>query len=218
LVYPVPELAEEMRNGNYGRAVAEAHELAFACSVALPRIEADFTNWEAEYAEFFDVGAKGKPAVSLCAGDDEEILDGRERPEFLIEFVRWYSHFGLKLRLEAEMRELPDHVTCQLEFMAWLAHLEGGAEPGSEIALGYRQAQLDFCGRCLDPFVMRLAAAAGREVERRGCGRFFAALLEVAVGAVHRTEREMETSSQSYQQAEPNSSNAPSSVSTLWGD
>jgi len=197
--YPIPDLVAELQNGGFAGAVADAHRRAFGHGVGLPRCTTDFATWETQYVELFDVGAKGAPAASLCAGDVEELLAGRGRPEFLLEFIRWYSHFGLRLRQEPEVRELPDHLTCQLEFLAWLAHLEAGATPGSESAGGYRLAQLDFCRRCLAPFVSRLAAAVAREVERRGCDRLFAALPDAALAAAHGTVHEIDAPAKKWQ-------------------
>lgn len=181
--YPIPDLVAKLRDGAYAEAVADARRRAFGPVDVLPCCEADFAAWETQYVELFEVGANGRPVVSLCAGDHTELLDGRARPEFLLEYVRWYSHFGLTLQQEPEQRELPDHVTCQLEFLAWLAHLEAGAVAGSELAKGYRQAQLDFCQRSFRPFAARLAHATGREVERRGCDPFFNALAASALDA-----------------------------------
>ena len=217
--YPLPELVDEIREGAYGEAVESAHQQAFGVHVHLPRCGIDFPTWEAQYTELFDVGARGKPCVSLCSGDDEDLLGGKGRPEFLLEFVRWYSAFGLKLRQEAELRELPDHLTCQLEFLAWLAHLEAGSTPGSELALGYRQAQRDFCWRCLRPFASRLAAAVGREVQRRNCDPFFAAIAERVVNAVACTEREMEADARaSHRRSESDTAHFATNEASLWGD
>ncbi|MDJ0849717.1 MAG: molecular chaperone TorD family protein [Myxococcota bacterium] len=192
--YPIPELVTQMRGGAYAETLAEAHRRAFDRPVELPRCECDAPTCEAQYAELFEVGAKGRPAVSLCSGDHEELLDGRGRPELLLELIRWYSHFGLTLQRDPEQRELPDHLTCQLEFLAWLAHLEAGATPASELARGYRQAQIDFCARSLGPFASRLRERIGREVERRGCDRVFAALADTTRAAVVATLGELEGS------------------------
>ncbi len=192
--YPVPELVAQMRGGAYAEALSEAHRRAFDRSLELPPCACDALTCEAQYAELFEVGANGKPAVSLCSGDDAELLDGKGRPEFLLELIRWYSHFGLTLRQDPKQRELPDHLTCQLEFLAWLAHLEAGAAPASELARGYRQAQLDFCARSLGPFASRLRERIGREVVARGCDRVFSALADTTRAAVVATLGELEGS------------------------
>ncbi len=218
LTYPVPELVEAMRSGQYADAIAEAHLEAFSCSMSLPRFETDLAAWEAEYATLFDVGARGKPAVSLNSGDDEELLDGRSRPEFLLEFVQWYSHFGLRLRREEDVRELPDHLTCQLEFLAWLAHLESGADPNGEIGIGYRRAQLDFCERCLEPFAMHLTSAVATEVERRGLDPFMVALLGGTLDVVRFTEREVSRNASPVIRPEPSGNPSVSEGMDLWGE
>jgi DMSO reductase family type II enzyme chaperone len=101
-----------------------------------------------EHTRLFDVGASGPPCP-LYGG-----LYGGDRMKKMEEAVRFYNHFGLTL--SEEQRELPDHITTQLEFMHYLTYREAeaihaGVEPGA-----YRRAQLDFVGRHLGKWVPQL--------------------------------------------------------------
>ncbi len=92
-----------------------------------------------EYTRLFDVGASGPPCP-LCGG-----LYGGARMKTMEEAVRFYNHFGLTL--SESPREMPDHITTQLEFLHFLAFreaqsLQNGEDPGP-----FRRAQRDFAAR-----------------------------------------------------------------------
>ena len=121
----------------------------------------DFSDYEARYVALVQAGPRGRPLVSLNAGDYEQLR--RARGEHLLEYLRCYRHFGVQINAEAN--ELPDHLGCQIEFMAWLAQLEASTSDLS-LAAGYRRAQYDFAIRLLAPMIdavsARFAAAAGK--------------------------------------------------------
>lgn len=92
-----------------------------------------------EYTRLFDVGASGPPCP-LCGG-----LYGGARMKTMEEAVRFYNHFGLTL--SDSPREMPDHITTELEFLHFLAFreaqsLQNGEDPGP-----FRRAQRDFAAR-----------------------------------------------------------------------
>ena len=92
-----------------------------------------------EYTRLFDVGASGPPCP-LYGG-----LYGGARMKTMEEAVRFYNHFGLTL--SDSPREMPDHITTELEFLHFLAFreaeaLQGGNDPGP-----FRRAQRDFAAR-----------------------------------------------------------------------
>lgn len=61
------------------------------------------------------------------------------------EAVRFYNHFGLTL---AETpRELPDHLTTELEFLHFLAFREAEAREGGDDPGAFLRAQRDFLER-----------------------------------------------------------------------
>ena len=92
-----------------------------------------------EYTRLFDVGASGPPCP-LCGG-----LYFGARMKTMEEAIRFYNHFGLTL--SDSPREMPDHITTELEFLHFLAFreaeaLHSGDDPGS-----FRRAQRDFAAR-----------------------------------------------------------------------
>ncbi len=92
-----------------------------------------------EFTRLFDVGKSGPPCP-LYGG-----LYGGTRMKTMEEAVRFYNHFGLSL--SENIRELPDHLTTELEFLHFLAFREAeshqqGGDPGP-----YQRAQRDFIFR-----------------------------------------------------------------------
>ena len=78
------------------------------------------------------------------------------RMKTMEEVVRFYNHFGLTL--SESPRELPDHVTTELEFLHFLAFREAQAiEQGAE-ADPFRRAQRDFIARHLGRWIPKLRA------------------------------------------------------------
>jgi DMSO reductase family type II enzyme chaperone len=103
-----------------------------------------------EFTRLFDVGAGGPPCP-LYGG-----LYVGARMKTMEEVVRFYNHFGLTL--SESPRELPDHVTTELEFLHFLAFreaqaLEQGAEPDP-----FRRAQRDFIARHPGRWIPKLRA------------------------------------------------------------
>jgi DMSO reductase family type II enzyme chaperone len=103
-----------------------------------------------EFTRLFDVGAGGPPCP-LYGG-----LYVGARMKTMEEVVRFYNHFGLTLA--ESPRELPDHITTELEFLHFLAFreaqaIEQGAEPDP-----FRRAQRDFIARHLGRWVPKLKA------------------------------------------------------------
>jgi DMSO reductase family type II enzyme chaperone len=108
-----------------------------------------------EFTRLFDVGASGPPCP-LYGG-----LYGGARMKTMEEAVRFYNHFGLTL--SESPRELPDHLTTELEFLHFLAFreaqaLEQGEDPGA-----YRRAQRDFLARHLGRWVPKMRQKMERE-------------------------------------------------------
>lgn len=94
-----------------------------------------------EYTRLFDLGPSGPPCP-LHGG-----LYDRARMKTMEEAVRFYNHFGLHMAEGGAARELPDHLSTELEFLHFLAFREAeacqcGQDPGP-----YRRAQRDFVTR-----------------------------------------------------------------------
>ncbi|MEN8183104.1 MAG: molecular chaperone TorD family protein, partial [Myxococcota bacterium] len=101
-----------------------------------------------EYTRLFEVGASGPPCP-LYGG-----LYGGARMKTMEEAVRFYRHFGLNL--SDDPRELPDHLTTELEFLHYLAFRETQALQERADPSPYRRAQRDFVARHPGRWVPRL--------------------------------------------------------------
>jgi len=149
--FPTPDSHASVRDGEY---LASTHKLLAKLPYTLdPALlqtlehdlggpVSDFADFSAEYIRLFDVGhGGGKPPCPLYGGE----YSGRSRLDAMEELVRFYGFFDLGL--SEQDRELPDHVTVELEFLHYLAFKEGrtldaGGDPSS-----YRRAQADFIER-----------------------------------------------------------------------
>lgn len=156
--HPVEEFHQLLAEGSYGQALGATASVAGIEVQALASPPLSFADLEAGYIALFQVGRRGKPVVPLNAGEYATLnKDEASRPEFLLRYSDWYRHFGLRTDQEEEANELPDHLVCQLEFLAWLGHLEAGVADDNETRQGYRRAQRDFMQRHLQPFLQLLA-------------------------------------------------------------
>jgi putative dimethyl sulfoxide reductase chaperone len=96
----------------------------------------------AEYVRLFDVGSGGgKPPCTLYGGE----YPLRPRLEVMEELVRFYGFFDLAL--SQQDRELPDHLSVELEFLHYLAFRESDALARSADPSPYQRAQADFIER-----------------------------------------------------------------------
>ena len=174
--HPIPEITGQLADGRFQSAFAAHMETAFGRIPPLPRLAIDPSGFESAYIALFERGGRGRPPVPLCAGEYMQLLDGRPRPEVLLEHTRFYRHFGLKVRGHGEDNELPDHLCCQLEAMAWLGELEARARRGRWPTEGFERAQADFLDRLLTPFLDQFVPTLELELSRRDGDPLFAAL------------------------------------------
>ncbi|MBI5290166.1 MAG: molecular chaperone TorD family protein [Chloroflexi bacterium] len=101
----------------------------------------DYVDFQGEYIRLFDVGAV-RPPCPLYAGEW-----GTPRRQAMEDALRFYRFFGLKMNEDA--RELPDHVTVQLEFMQVMTHAEGEARANNQDPSPLIRAERDFLQRHL---------------------------------------------------------------------
>jgi putative dimethyl sulfoxide reductase chaperone len=152
--YPDAERVEDVRSGEIARALAEAMgavhpELAARLDgAALRAAGEDEDDLAVEFTRLFDVGTGGPPCP-LYGG-----LYGGARMKTMEEAVRFYNHFGLTL--SERPRELPDHLSTELEFLHFLAFREAdalskGSDPGP-----YRRSARDFIVRHPGRFAPKL--------------------------------------------------------------
>jgi DMSO reductase family type II enzyme chaperone len=161
LAYPDDELREILVDGGIAGALR-------ACLSAISSEISDSPErWRAlqevgvtedlaiEFTRLFDAGASGPPCP-LYGG-----LYQGDRMAKMEEAVRFYNHFGLTL--SDEQRELPDHITTQLEFLHFLAFreveaLQAGVDPGP-----FQRAQRDFVARHPGAWVPKLCERLEKE-------------------------------------------------------
>jgi DMSO reductase family type II enzyme chaperone len=97
-------------------------------------------DFEAEFVRVFDAGPGGPPCP---------LYEGKYAPSRMVnmeDLVRFYNHFGLSVA-EAEEREIPDHITTELEFMHYLTFKEVLALQRDEDPEPYCLAEIDFLTR-----------------------------------------------------------------------
>ncbi len=112
-------------------------------------------DFEAEFVRIFDAGPGGPPCP---------LYEGRyaaDKKVNMEDLVRFYNHFGLSVA-EAQERELPDHVTAELEFMHYLAFKEVLALQRDEDPAPYCFAEIDFLGRHLAKWLPQLHEKTGK--------------------------------------------------------
>ena len=117
------------------------------------------------YTRLFDVGVPGPPCP-LYGG-----LYASERMKTMEEALRFYRHFGLAS--SPSQRELPDHLTVELEFLHFLTFkeaeaLQAGTDPGP-----FRRAQRDFIARHPGRWVPQLAS----RLQKQDCPAYFRELV-----------------------------------------
>lgn len=149
--FPTPESHACLRDGTYLAGTRKllaglpyALDLAYmqTLELSLGGLVSGFDDFSAEYIRLFDVGHKGgKPPCPLYGGE----YSSRSRLDVMEELVRFYGYFDLGL--SERDRELPDHLTVELEFLHYLAFREGRALEAAGDPSSYRRAQADFIER-----------------------------------------------------------------------
>ncbi len=193
--HPNEAFHQHLLDGTYQAAVSQAHEGVYGQDFSLPEVTSSFTDYEALYIELFHVGKNGAPIVGLHAGDYSDLLDGQPRPESMLDYNRWYRHFGLKVSQTDPSLDLPDHLVCQLQFLAWLSHLEAEVAPGSNSVAGYRHAQRDFIQRHAEPFVTLVADGLTNARPKSSHEPLFAALGALTTALITHTSHELASTS-----------------------
>ncbi len=99
----------------------------------------EYLDFQGEYMRLFDVGTV-RPPCPLYGGEW-----GMTRKRTMEETLRFYRYFGMKV--DEDARELPDHVTVELEFLQVLAFEEGMARATGQNEGPFLRAQRDFIER-----------------------------------------------------------------------
>ena len=155
-----PQTAENIINGSMQDSLMElALDLPYASpfqdsgyGIECPGISRE--DLEITYSALFD-SCGGRPSVSM----QEMHYSNKAREELWEDILRFYLHFGLDFK-NGRIKEMPDHLVIELEFMHYLSFLESGTPPDD---LSFRRAETDFLerhlGRWVSGFHTKLAAA-----------------------------------------------------------
>jgi DMSO reductase family type II enzyme chaperone len=215
--HPVPELHEQLVDGRFGRALDDLLEVAYGKRTGVPAANSDYVSFEAQYIELFAVGHRGRPAVPLCAGEYIDLLDGKPRPALLLQYSRFYRHFGVRTRDRGDEGELPDHLTCQLQFMAWMTHLEAKAIAEQKNPDGYQRAQRDFLVKLMVNFCKGMGTRLEAECRQRGCDPLFVPLASALNDFLTQNRIELESVQGAHAQAVTEATATAPVAQNLWG-
>ena len=204
-------------DGSYTQALLQAAASAGYAGQFAHREASDFADFEADYIHLFQLGHRGKPFVALTAGDHKEIAQEQGRPEFLLQYTAWYRHFGVKINEDENANELPDHLTCQLEFMAWLAHLEDNTEHDAPLVQGYQRAQVDFLQRHLLPFMETLVMELQQHTGNAPCTVFHLSLAGWALEATDTLLAQLESTLATINPSDTDGEPDQIAAVNLWG-
>ena len=163
--YPSAEMFEAFRTGNYQSELMDRVQrlphLAMLSTLVPVEPGTPCQEFENQYVACFEVGSPEPPCPPY-----EGLYRGGERTQFMLRVSSFYKHFGLAMNQEeGRAREVPDHISAELEFMHFLTFKQTQAlEEGTEELLqGYLLAQNDFLqqqmSQWLPAFVEKLEAA-----------------------------------------------------------
>lgn len=156
--YPTADLFESLAQGEYLSEFSEAlkaspHNGSKLETGFLGRVEKireslsaiSFEDYEVEFTGTFEVGAPGPP----CPPSEGLYRNAPARQSIMLQISEFYKHFGLEMDQHEGKRELPDHISAELEFLHFLTFKEDQArEAGDkELLTGYLLAQNDFLQR-----------------------------------------------------------------------
>ncbi|MDP2950644.1 MAG: molecular chaperone TorD family protein [Chloroflexota bacterium] len=174
---PDPAFYEWVREGGFAEESAQdaaglPYPLPAARDAALGRglgeAGASHQELQGEYIRLFDVGIPGPPCP-LYGGEYQGSRTG-----VMEELIRFYNYFGL--RPSTRSRDLPDHITAELEFMHFLTFQEVTALHQGQDRSPYLRAERDFLERHLCVWVPLLGQRLSRQ---RPCA-FYAAVVALA--------------------------------------
>ncbi len=176
--FPDAELYGAVRDGTLAAVIAETchglpYDVGSAATLESAGAGDSYTAFESEYIRLFDVGAAGPPCP-LYGG----VYIG-DRMKTMEDATRFYNFF--QLRISPQLRELPDHITTEFEFLHYLTFREAevrqqGLDPGSLL-----RAERDFLGRHLCKWMPRLQARLAKQTTLpffSGLARFATAFVE----------------------------------------
>jgi len=158
--FPDEDFFEAIHDGTFATTLAEMclglpYDLTSVARLDLVGAGASYADFESEYIRLFDVGAAGPPCPlhgGVYVGDRMKVME---------DATRFYNFFHL--RLSPQMRELPDHITTELEFLHYLTFREAEAcQEGLDVSSLLR-AERDFLARHLCKWMPQLQARLAKQ-------------------------------------------------------
>ena len=158
--FPDEDFFEAIHDGTFATTLAEMclglpYDLTGVARLDLVGAGASYADFESEYIRLFDVGAAGPPCPlhgGVYVGDRMKVME---------DATRFYNFFHL--RLSPQMRELPDHITTELEFLHYLTFREAEAcQEGLDVSSLLR-AERDFLARHLCKWMPQLQARLAKQ-------------------------------------------------------
>jgi DMSO reductase family type II enzyme chaperone len=179
--FPDDEFFTAVRDGTFATALAHLcealpYDLTSVATLDLGAVGESYAEFEAEYIRLFDVGAAGPPCplyAGVYIGDRMKVME---------DATRFYNFFSL--RVSPQLRELPDHITTELEFLHYLTFREAEARQHGLDPTPLLRAQRDFLARQLCKWVPRLYARLAKQTTLP----FFPALVRFAIAFFERDQ------------------------------
>jgi DMSO reductase family type II enzyme chaperone len=171
--FPDEDFFDAVHDGSFATTLAEMciglpYDLTRAATHDLVAGGTSYAEFESEYIRLFDVGPAGPPCPlygGVYIGDRMKVME---------DATRFYNFFHL--RLSSEMRELPDHITTEMEFLHYLTFREAEVcQQGSDVSSLLR-AERDFLARHLCKWMPHLQARLAKQTTLS----FFPALVRFA--------------------------------------
>jgi TorA maturation chaperone TorD len=185
---PTDETLARLANPDAADALAEAAavlapELS-ACAAVLAHPDLDLDRLAAAHRRLFGHTARGEvPAYETEYGNEALF----QQPQELSDLAGFAAAFGLALR--ADVHERIDHVSCECEFLAFLAFKEAYAIHAGDDAM--RAAAAQASALFLRDHLGRLVPAFARGVARADADGFYCALAALLLALASREGRRL---------------------------
>ena len=158
--FPDKDFFEAVHDGTFATTLAEMcvglpYDLTRVATLDLIAGGTSYAEFESEYIRLFDVGPAGPPCPlygGVYVGDRMKVME---------DATRFYNFFHL--RLSAEMRELPDHITTEMEFLHYLTFREAESCEQRPDVSSLLRAERDFLARHLCKWMPHLQARLAKQ-------------------------------------------------------
>jgi len=163
--FPTATLTEQFISGGWGRGIAATVELLNTdlhydlILTDIPILEVDHDQYQVEFISLHEVGMGGAPCP-LHSGHYS-----KDRMRTLEEVVRFYHFFDFEPDRSPD--KFPDHITTELEFVAYLADRQLTAASGQGDMASPLRAQRDFVTRQLASWLPQLTKLVGERSQIR---------------------------------------------------